>query len=211
MNYFELVEYIKSFESDKEKLGALSKFIVDNVSYNYETLDNSKVSKYLIKNDPDSMTNLDNGIVAIQFICDLSKQLKLTNNYKNDMLKLYRYFHKAGAVSFLDIIPTSMNPVEYKENILKKGVCIQIANFFKQVCDDVGINCKVVQGNTGFAHAWNIVSSENRVLHYDCTYAMYAKDKYDDWDKKSKPEDWLGITQQQLAKLQPERTIDKYM
>lgn len=42
-------------------------------------------------------------------------------------------------------------------------------------------------------------------MHYDITYAMYARDER---SKDTKPQDWLGISTEQLQKLQPDRTIN---
>ena len=53
-------------------------------------------------------------------------------------------------------------------------------------------------------HAWNIITIGNNPLHYDITYAMYARDKR---SKDTNPKDWLGISTEQLQKLQPDRII----
>lgn len=182
---------------------------MDNVSYNYELLCHSKVCKYLKNNDPDSMVNLNNATEAIKFIQQLSQELNLTKSYVSDMYILYKYFYKAGGVSFIDIMPTSMTPIDYDENILKRGVCDQISKFFKQVCDDAGVRCKLMLGNTGLGHAWNMARVGGQDLHYDCTYAIFSKDKHEGWDEKTTPSDWLGITTDKLKELHPERTIDE--
>jgi len=208
MNYSELINNISTFDRDEDKLQYLSNYILNNVSYNYEKLCNSKLSKYYRDNEPDDIVDFSDKLQAIQFICDLARQLGLTETYKNEMIKRYGELIKNGKVSFLNIIPTIVE-AEYDGDILKKGVCINIAKFFKKVCDDVGISCSIVLGDTGFAHAWNVANVNDKMLHYDCTYAIYAQDKYAG-TSNTLPKDWLGITEQQLIKLSP-RKIDKYM
>lgn len=66
----------------------------------------------------------------------------------------------------------------------EKGVCEGYSKAFKQLCDNAGIYCIIVNGTaigqngkTG-GHAWNIVRLNGKYYHIDVTHDHYLDDKY---------------------------------
>ena len=211
MNYDFLVSHINKLDSDEKKLKFISTFILKNVKYNYEYLDNSKISKYLRDNAPDSLVDFDKPVEAVKFIEGLALDLSLTESYKRKMLNLYQWNYRNECyIEFINLVPR-IACFRSEDGILKTGVCQQISEFFNKLCNEVGIQSRCVRGNTGFAHQWNVVNVKGQDLHYDLTYAMYSKDGYSDWDKKTSPKDWLGVTGDRLKQLHPQRRIDDVM
>lgn len=66
----------------------------------------------------------------------------------------------------------------------KKGVCGDFSNYFKLLCDSLGVKCLRVDGYTSggmffitpdesiFDHAWNMVSIDGKWMYVDATWAM---------------------------------------
>lgn len=59
------------------------------------------------------------------------------------------------------------------------GVCISYAKTFEDICNRLGIPCKVVTGFTGMEHAWNVVFNQGELRHIDIAYAIINKNKVD--------------------------------
>lgn len=59
------------------------------------------------------------------------------------------------------------------------GVCISYAKTFEDICNRLGIPCKVVTGFTAMEHAWNVVSHQGKLKHIDIAYAIMNRNKVD--------------------------------
>ena len=177
---------------------------MNNIEYNYLFLDNSKVAKYYANNDPNSIVDFQDEKESLQFIQSLAKQLGLTDEYKNLVIEQYRGLkNKNEDIYFTRILP-KVTSATFENGILKQGVCMDIANFVKKLCDDCDIACKWILGDTGFMHKWNLIKFEGRWVNVDFTYAMYSRDRYKNYGKIS-PCSWLGITDERLRQLHPQR------
>ena len=198
----------------------ISKFILNNIEYSYERLDyenfNFALSLPIQKKFMEIGCWRDIAKVT-QVIRGISKQYNFCDEFTNKLLRDYQTLLKNGTIGengkgihLLNYFQESPIEPQYEGGILRRGVCEQIAIFCKDVCEEVDIPCKVVYGNTGLRHAWNLINVNGKNLHYDYTYAMYCKDKRFGWDKYTTPQDWLGMTEQQLLSISP-RKIEKYM
>ncbi|MBP3619902.1 MAG: hypothetical protein J6J24_04505 [Clostridia bacterium] len=189
MNYKELIEKIKTISRKQEQVGFLFKFLLETGEYDYLCLEIEKLKK------------LDVNTFADLYDEDLQEQaFKLLEKKTSISKELKEYF----ATKQWEKRSRGEQDTQFKDGILVKGVCNDYSNFIKRVLTEIGIDCERCAGKTPLNHAWNIISIENNPLHYDITYAMYARDKKID---KSNPTDWFGITTEQLQRLQPERTI----
>lgn len=97
---------------------------------------------------------------------------------------------------------------EEKNGLLTLGVCRSFCLFMSKLFADLGINYKQVTGNTGKAsHEWLVITTDREELCYDPTYSIYVRDNYNNWGKKAKWEDFVGVTYEHILKLNPTRTI----
>lgn len=97
--------------------------------------------------------------------------------------------------------------VAYENSIITKGVCADFSEFIKNICGDLQIPCKTINGATPVAHVWNMIDLGDGFKHYDITYALYARDRYNNWDK-TPPNTWFGISNETLLHLHTTRKID---
>lgn len=61
---------------------------------------------------------------------------------------------------------------KYPAILYKSGVCGSYSKTFEDICKRLNIPCKVVDGNTGMDHAWNVVLEDGELKHIDIAYAI---------------------------------------
>lgn len=63
----------------------------------------------------------------------------------------------------------------------KEAVCDGYSRLVKMMCDDAGIDCRIVVGNVikGGGHAWNLVRINNKWYHLDVTWNDGGSDRHD--------------------------------
>lgn len=62
----------------------------------------------------------------------------------------------------------------------RKGQCVHIATYFKDICTEVGIRAYIVKGfSRGENHVWNKVIIDDREYYFDLTFNMTGKDEVD--------------------------------
>ena len=189
MNYKQLIDKLKTISSEQEQVDYLFKFLLDNAEYDYLYLEIERLKK------------LDVNTFADLYDDDLKEQaFKILEKKTTISRELKRYFDTKQWESRSH----GEKDIQFKDEILIKGVCNDYTNFIIKVLTEIGINCERCEGKTPLNHAWNIITIGNNPLHYDITYAIYARDRR---NKDTNPKDWLGITTQSLMKLHPDRII----
>ena len=189
MNYKELIKKLKRMSSEQEQVDYLFEFLLSNGEYDYLYLEIERLKK------------LDVNTFADLYDEDLQEQALKELQKKTSISKELRYYF---ATKQWERRSRGELDTQFKDDILVKGVCNDYSNFIRRVLTEIGIDCERCEGKTPLNHAWNIITIGNNPLHYDITYAMYARDKK---SGGTKPNDWLGISTEQLQKLQPDRTI----
>ena len=61
---------------------------------------------------------------------------------------------------------------KYPALLNNSGVCITFSLAFEDLANRLGIPCRVVNGDTGMEHAWNVVLINNQLMQIDVTYAI---------------------------------------
>lgn len=61
---------------------------------------------------------------------------------------------------------------KYPAILFNSGVCGSYSKTFEDLCKKLNIPCKVVNGNTGMDHAWNVVLEDGELKHIDIAYAI---------------------------------------
>ena len=198
MSYEELINELKKINNKEQQIEYLFDYLLKNLEYDYLYLELCK----LIKCDKDNnvcFSDLYEEDLLEETLLNFSKYVDIPEHVKS-------YFRNK---EYENCPPGQRtNSPIYENDIIKKGVCLHFSKFIKKVCDDLGIDCYVQMGRTPFAHAWNKIQLENQWLNYDVTYAIYSRDKYNDWNEKSNPQDWFAVSDEELTKLHPEREID---
>ena len=60
-----------------------------------------------------------------------------------------------------------------------KGVCWHYSYLFKTLCDDIGIKCRVIEGEArNERHAWNEITYNGEAYYFDLTWADYEDPFY---------------------------------
>ena len=189
MTYKQLIDNLKTLRSEQEQVDYLFEFLLSNGEYDYLYLEIEKFKK------------LDVNTFADFYDEDLYEQALKELQKKTTISKELRYYFETEQ---WESRTHGEKDTQFKDEILVKGVCNDYSNFIVKVLTEIGIDCVRCEGRTPLMHAWNIITIGNNPLHYDITYAMYARDKR---SKDTKPQDWLGISTEQLQKLQPDRII----
>lgn len=147
-------------------------------------------------------------------VIKLFKKALAENNVKLDdpltmetIIEYYGILGNWGATT-ASVLKLIDRPQRYENGLLKIGVCNTYSSFIEKVCKDINISVKKVGGKTPFGHSWVMIDDGDGFKHYDVTYSINVRDKYNGWEKKSSFNDWLGINQRRLLELQPERTIE---
>lgn len=61
---------------------------------------------------------------------------------------------------------------KYPAILNNSGICITYALAFEDIANRLGIPCRVVSGDTGMNHAWNVVLIDNELKQIDVAYAI---------------------------------------
>ncbi len=197
MNYEEFLNDLKNIKGKEKQVDYLFNFLLENLEYDYLYLEIVGLMKLQKEINIDFSELYDEELVD-ETLKKFAKHTEVSNC-------AVRYFKDREYENMKPGLCTD-SPI-FENGILKKGVCAQFAAFVKKVCDELEIECVVQRGTTPFGHDWNKIKIENQWLNYDITYAIFSKDKYKNWHKKSNPKDWLGITDEELLALHPERNI----
>ena len=64
---------------------------------------------------------------------------------------------------------------KYPVLLYNSGVCETYALAFEDLANKLGIPCRVVSGDTGMLHAWNVVLINNQLKQIDVTYAIICR------------------------------------
>lgn len=70
------------------------------------------------------------------------------------------------------------NAQKYPAVFDQEGVCATYSLAFEDIANRLGIPCRVVLGDTGMEHAWNVVYLNGEIKHIDIAFAlMYRSNK----------------------------------
>ncbi|MBO5910566.1 MAG: hypothetical protein J6Q15_03565 [Clostridia bacterium] len=222
-NYKQFIVHLKSLKTQQEQINFIMKYFVDKVEFDYLVIEAIKIPYSLIDeidNKFDS-SNKDEVNQALQYakFKGLSYGLikRLSQIYGNPFTIPARPAYN-GTLGFIPAQPERIShrtfgatinmskpQPTYKNGLIIKGVCADFVEFIKKVCDDIGVKYNTISGQSTVSHAWIKIDG----LYYDPTYAIYVRDKFMDWDKKSTIDDWFGMTNAQLFHLHPIRVIDE--
>lgn len=227
MTYNELINELKQLENPKQQIEALFTYLLNLVEYDYPTLEicnfDFKLSSYIDENFNPQIES--DRLAAINLI----KEHNYSEGFINRILEHY------GEEVFVPAKPESFSfgriqkavpeyyfyrnfenarnlarpQKEYHDGILTKGVCANFSEFIKQVCDDLSIPCKEIEGTTSprVSHVWNLIDTGNGFKHLDLTYAIFSRDNFKNWGNVN-PFSWFNLSTEELLNLQPERKID---
>lgn len=218
----DLDRLLDSLPTKEKKVSAIMDYFLENVEYDYATLELASLD-YKIVDYIDTHFSCDNPLDIIRATHYLKHDASLSDEAVDRLLQFYgkkqlvpatperKMFGKIYPATFKHYVTNNLlmslnqvpSPVTYENGLIKKGVCAHFSEFIKSVCNNHGIECSILGGSTPVAHAWNRVSS----LHYDITYAMFVRDHYNDWDKKTTSSHWLGVSDKALLTTHPTRTI----
>ena len=210
--YDELVGYINTFSTQKEKLDIIIQYFIDNVKFDYVMLEHinrivtTRFTDYIDRQFPG---NSDKS--RFKALSLLKNSTNISNDYWDRIKILYMPDNKNSreTSSLTNSLNKIMPDVKYNNNLLTKGIAVNITKFAKQICDDVGINCLIVNGISSgkTEHYWLDIMIDDTELFYDIAYTLYIRDNFCNMGKRYKIDNWLGITPKQLYKNQPTRTI----
>ena len=208
-SYENLIQNLQSItretpeETRKAQVESLFNFLLKHGEYDYLYLEIERIKRITLHSTTYSIIDIERDETreaALEFIQNEISSSNLFPNYKElseefiDYAKNKEWESRTGGEK----------DTKYKNDILIKGVCLDYSKFIKKVLDEIGISCDICFGNTPLRHAWNIITPNNTPLHYDITYAMYSRD-----DKlQTNPQEWLGLTKEELLNLAPNRKID---
>lgn len=226
MTYNELLNELKKLENPKQQIDSLFAFMLNLVDYDYPTLEicnfDYDLSSYIDKNYNPQVES--DRLAAIQLVIDCC----YSEGFINRILEHYgekvfvparpEYF-AFGRIqkaipehyvykNFEDARNMAKIQEEYHDGILTKGVCASYSEFVKQVCDDLGISCKKIEGTTSpkVSHVWNLIDTGDGFRHFDLTYAIFSRDGFKNWGSVN-PFSWYNLSTEELLKLHPERKI----
>lgn len=223
-NYNQLITKLKQYSTTTEKLENLMNYFLENVQYDYVTLEICKLQKQYDKifklDEQFDCNNFDDRQKVIQILKSegYSDELceRINANYGKEYIlpavpkremwgRIYPEQPERTCVrNLFNAINLTEKPTEENEGLLTKGVCADYSQFVKKVCDDLDIkDCNIINGETMVSHVWNVI--EGKV--YDPTYAIFARDNYESWGKATKPSDWLNVSFDHILELQPYRIV----
>ena len=189
MDYQQMIQTLKGLDNNEAQINFLFSYLLQNCEYDYLYLEIEKLKKL----DVNTFADLYDEDLFEQALQKLKKETAISNE-----LEHYFKTHQWERRSYGEL------DLQFKDGIITKGVCKDYTNFILKVLTEIGIECKICAGKTPLNHIWLIITTYNNTLHYDITYAMYARDKK---SKNSTPKDWLGISTKRLLELQPNRII----
>ena len=201
-NYEQLVTYIKKLNSQKERLQEIIQYHLDNVEVDYVMMEHIneiasiKMVQYIDRLFPNTCEKFREKALSY-----LRNTTNISNTYWERVRALYLTPRKdkRGNDEYLTLTEAfiSIEPEHIENNgLLLKGTSNDIANFAKQLCEDVGIQALVVNGVSSgrMHHFWLDIRINNEELFYDLAYALYVRDNFCRIGNKYSVKDWLGIT-----------------
>ena len=213
-NYKELINYVLSFQTQQEQLNAIIQYFMDNVEFDYVMIEHvnqivtTRFASYVDRLFPNINDTLRRK--AINYIRNSSN---ISNTYWNRLANIYltptalagNTFKYATMVEALKQISPD---VVVENGLLRKGTADNIAHFAKQLCNDCGIDCIIINGVSSgkMKHCWLNIKINKAELFYDIAFAIYARDNFCGMARYA-PSDWLGVTPKTLYRHQPTRTI----
>ena len=93
---------------------------------------------------------------------------------------------------------------KYPVLLNNSGVCVTYSLAIEDLANKLGIPCRVVTGQTGMKHAWNIVLINGEVKHIDVAYAIMKR-------KFTNKKDFFLKSFEELIKYNGSRTITNSM
>lgn len=225
MTYNELINHLKTINGKQQQIEYLFSYMLHSVQYDYPTLEICKFDNSLLDyiDEHFNSENLEDRRKAIQLVKSEGYSdefiLRILENYGDSFIvparpemvimgKLNKAIPEHTSYRTFASAKNMARPlVEYENGIIIKGVCADFSEFIKKTCDELNVPCDTITGTTPISHVWNLINTGDGFKHYDLTYAIYARDEFDGWDKAN-PNDFLGITTEKLLELHPNRTID---
>lgn len=149
-------------------------------------------------------------------------KLIIHNSTKDSMSKVQKAYHigkyLAGYVTYdFSSLPSDFKSLASIKNshkysphtaqgalLDKLAVCDGISYAYQQILKEVGIESRIVTGNNGGPHAWNLVKIGKKWSHVDVTDGMYFKT--DKWMKKCY---WWNKSNYPKADYKPPKGFDK--
>lgn len=103
--------------------------------------------------------------------------------------------------------PQTAFPPQYKEGLLKKGVCANYADWIQKICKDLNIPCYEVVGKGTAAHHWNLIyiKEQDRWVHFDMTCVRFYLDNFN--KNFGEPDKWVFASTETIFRMQPKREI----
>lgn len=221
--YQDLINKINSFSTKEEKIKCLMPWFLTFVEYDYTTLEAAKIDAKDIYHidetfNAESEEDRSQATEYMKTKLGYSSELigRIIENYgklfvieaKPERIMFGRVYpaepERVDTANFSNAVTRMEHPVLMSNGLIVKGVCADFSMFIKKVCDECGIDCAIVHGATTVGHVWNMIEGK----HYDITYAMFVRDRFNDWHKKSTVSDWLNKYFEELLVLQPNRKMD---
>lgn len=215
-----LIAHLQSLESDTLKVHTLMQYFLDNVAYDYTTLELANLNIDAIislddKYDASIASDRAKVVSILMHTHGLSKEAvdRILKNYGKEVVVsatpervIMGKVQKAVPehtihCGLLGAYNQTYTPVKFKDGIITKGVCVDYAMFINQVCKKLGLDSHIVEGATPVSHVWNKIGNKN----YDITYAMFIRDHYNLWHENAGYCDFLGVTDEKLQKIHPNR------
>lgn len=225
MTYNELINHLKTIDGKEQQIEYLFSYMIHSVQYDYPTLEICKFDNSLLDYidehyNPESVEDREKAIKLVknkgysnEFI------LRILENYGKSFIvparpervvmgKINKAIPEHTSYRTFASAKNMARPfVEYENGIIIKGVCADFSEFIKKICDELNMPCETISGITPISHVWNVINIGDGFKHYDLTYAIYARDGFNGWNKAS-PNDFLGITTERLLEIHPNRIID---
>ena len=214
-DYSNLVEYLKSLDNQKLQLDAIWEYFFDNVKMDYVMIEH--LNKILTTRFTDythrkfGNLTLEDRQKCIRFIINSSN---ISNSYcerikNNFFTPRLNENGEQEYITLTDALNNVTTDVIIENGLLKKGIAQDFTNFVKKICDDVGIECIIVNGISSgdFKHSWLDIKIDGIELFYDITYAIYVRDNFNGMKNRFSADEWLGISPKKLYKNQPTRTV----
>ena len=93
------------------------------------------------------------------------------------------------------------NSSKYAAILNHSGVCISYSEAFEDICNRMGIPCRIVTGFTGMDHAWNVVLENGVLKHIDIAYALMNRSRHN-------KDNYFMKTFDELQQIAGNRTMD---
>lgn len=107
-------------------------------------------------------------------LCVAFKKMMVGLSDYEKLEKLYQLFSRN--VTYDLVAPNKFNIIGCL--IEKRAVCQGIAYAFKFLCDQLGLQCLIIEGTSkGEGHAWNLVRINQKNYHIDVTWDLFSQEE----------------------------------